>query len=96
MRFTLEAYWSQPDRRLLATPAPTPPQVLGQDTAAISALRCLKLYLERLGAGHVPAPAAAAIAGKTLLRVGAWEGRGPDAGGALSLFNFRKCRGVAM
>lgn len=28
-------------------------QVLGNDTAAISTLRCLKLYLERLGANHV-------------------------------------------
>ncbi len=51
--------------------------MLGQDTAAISALRCLKLYLERLGAGHVPTPAAAAMAGKTLLRVS--EPAGPGA-----------------
>jgi pentatricopeptide repeat domain-containing protein 1 len=41
-------------------------QVLAQDTAAISALRCLKLYLERLGAHHMDPGAAAALAGRAL------------------------------
>jgi pentatricopeptide repeat domain-containing protein 1 len=39
-------------------------QVLAQDTAAISTLRCLRLFLERLGANHLDAPAAAAMAGR--------------------------------
>jgi len=38
-------------------------QVLAQDTAAISTLRCLKLYLERLGSHHMDAASAAAVCG---------------------------------
>ncbi|KAI7837283.1 hypothetical protein COHA_008897 [Chlorella ohadii] len=39
-------------------------QVLVQDTAAISTLRCLKLFLERMGAHHLDEAAAAAMAGR--------------------------------
>lgn len=35
-----------------------------QDTAAISTLRCLKLFLERMGAHHLDEAAAAAMAGR--------------------------------
>eukprot|EP00887_Chlorella_sp_A99_P002575 scaffold6.g2575.t1 len=38
--------------------------LLVQDTAAISTLRCLRLYLERQGGHHLDAAAAAALAGK--------------------------------
>lgn len=41
-------------------------QVLEQDTAAISTLRCLKLYLERLGAQHLDQAASIAMAGTSL------------------------------
>jgi pentatricopeptide repeat domain-containing protein 1 len=40
-------------------------EVLGQDTAAVSTLRCLKLYAERLGSGRMDASAAAAAAGRS-------------------------------
>ncbi|EFN58079.1 hypothetical protein CHLNCDRAFT_142374 [Chlorella variabilis] len=39
-------------------------QVLSQDTAAISTLRCLKLFLERMGAHHMDARSGAAMAGR--------------------------------
>lgn len=35
-----------------------------QDTAAISTLRCLKLFLERMGAHHLDEAAMAAMAGR--------------------------------
>ena len=40
-------------------------QVLGADTSAISTLRCLKLYLERLGCDFQHAPELQRIAGQT-------------------------------
>jgi hypothetical protein len=36
---------------------------LAQDTAAISALRCLRLFLERLGGLHTPAQARVRVRG---------------------------------
>lgn len=39
-------------------------QVLSQDTAAISTLRCLKLFLERMGAHHMDGPSAASLTGR--------------------------------
>ncbi|KAL4442119.1 hypothetical protein ABPG77_011380 [Micractinium sp. CCAP 211/92] len=41
-------------------------QVLSQDTAAISTLRCLKLFLERMGAHHLDGPSMAAMAGRAM------------------------------
>ena len=37
-------------------------RVLGNDTSAISCLRCLKLYLERLGANFLDGDTARALA----------------------------------
>lgn len=44
-------------------------QVLNQDTAAISTLRCLKLYLERLGGHAMDKAAAACLAGRSFALV---------------------------
>lgn len=47
-----------------ALPAAPCPPALPQDTAAISTLRCLKLFLERMGAHHLDEAAMAAMAGR--------------------------------
>ena len=41
-------------------------RVLGNDVSAISTLRCLKLFLERLGANHLDAHTSHALAGAYL------------------------------
>ena len=45
-------------------------RVLASDTSAISTLRCLKLYLERLGANFLDADTVAALAGAYFPLVG--------------------------
>jgi hypothetical protein len=51
-------------------------QVLSQDTAAISTLRCLKLFLERMGAHHMDGPSAASLTGRASALVSEWVERG--------------------
>lgn len=50
-------------------------QVLSQDTAAISTLRCLKLFLERMGAHHMDGPSAASLTGRASALVSEWVER---------------------
>ncbi len=47
-----------------------------QDTAAISTLRCLKLFLERMGAHHLDGPSMAAMAGRAMQLVRAHSSAG--------------------
>ena len=44
-------------------------QVLGADTSAISTLRCLKLYLERLGSDFQNAAELHRVAGQCIVQV---------------------------
>ena len=75
-------------------------QVLNQDTAAISTLRCLKLYLERLGGHAMDKPAAAALAGRSFALVDgcltdmACLNCRPSVIAAAVLYTDRRARGV--
>lgn len=75
-------------------------QVLGQDTAAISTLRCLKLYLERLGAHQMDEASAAAMAGRAVALVTdcltdmAFLNCRPSVIAAAVLYTDRRARGV--
>ena len=62
---------------LLPSPSPAPAPALLQDTAAISTLRCLKLFLERMGAHHLDPLSMASMAGRSVQLVsehGSWGG----------------------
>jgi len=75
-------------------------QILGNDTAAISTLRCLKLYLERLGAHHMNAETAEALAGHSVCLVDdclsdvAFLNCRPSVIAAAVLYTDRRARGV--
>ena len=75
-------------------------QVLGQDTAAISTLRCLKLYLERLGGHVMDKECASAMAGRAFFLVDccladmAFLNCRPSVIAAAVLYTDRRARGV--
>jgi len=75
-------------------------QVLGQDTAAISTLRCLKLYLERLGGNSMDDKAAELLAGRAFsladdcLGEMAFLNCRPSVVAAAVLYTDRRARGV--
>jgi hypothetical protein len=75
-------------------------QVLGQDTAAISTLRCLKLYLERLGGNLMDDKAAESLAGRAFSLVDDCLGEmaflncRPSVIAAAVLYTDRRARGV--
>lgn len=75
-------------------------QVLGQDTAAISTLRCLKLYLERLGGNSMDSKAAESLAGRAFRLVDDCLGEmaflncRPSVIAAAVLYTDRRARGV--
>jgi pentatricopeptide repeat domain-containing protein 1 len=75
-------------------------QVLGQDTAAISTLRCLKLYLERLGGHSMDDKAAESLAGCSYSLVDDCLGEmaflncRPSVIAAAVLYTDRRARGV--
>ena len=71
--------------------------VLANDSSAISTLRCLKLYLERLGCNHLDADTMHAVAGSAfklvrpqLQPVHAWAQGSP----AASRLPYRTCDSV--
>ncbi len=53
-------------------------RVLGNDTAAISTLRCLKLYLERLGCNFLAQETVHALAGSSFALVSPSYARPPQ------------------
>lgn len=75
-------------------------QILGNDTASISALRCLKLYYERLGAHHMDSASAVALSNGAFDLVGsaledmAFLNCRPSVIAAAILYVDRRARGV--